>query len=111
MEGMYILIGFLLWVWGIIIGWRAREVHAKQQVQKYMVETVDELETQTLPETQIQIKIEKDENMFFVYDLNTNEFMAQGTTRNQVEMALAKRYPGKHFAATPSNLREIGFTS
>jgi hypothetical protein len=109
MEGMYILIGFLLWVWGIIIGWRAREVHAKQQVQKYMAETADELETQT--ETQIQIKIEKDQNGFFVYNLQTNEFMAQGTTRNQVEMALAKRYPGKHFAATPTNLREIGFTS
>jgi hypothetical protein len=109
MEGLYILVGFLLWVWGIIIGWRAREVHAKQQVEKMLEETLDEPEMKVHDE-QIQIKIEKDESGFFVYDLNTSEFMAQGKTRSQVEMALAKRYPGKQFAATPTNLREIGFT-
>lgn len=107
MEGFYILVGFLLWVWGIVVGWRAREVHAKQQVQKYLTETADEPES--IAETQIQIKIEKDENGFFVYDLQTNEFMAQGATRRQLETALAERYPGKHFAATPANLQEIGF--
>lgn len=108
MEGLYILVGFLLWVWGIIIGWRAREVHAKQQVEKILAENLDDPETDE--ETRIKIKIEKDENGFFVYDCITNEFMAQGTTRNQVELALAKRYPGKQFAATPTNLHETGFT-
>lgn len=111
MEVLYIVVAFLLWISGIIIGWRAREVHAMKQVQKYMEEIDDESEeSPTVSETQIRIKIEKDDNGFFVYDLETNEFMAQGTTRNQVEQALAKRYPGKHFAATPTNLRETGFT-
>lgn len=108
MEGLYILIGFLLWVWGIIIGWRAREVYAKQQVQKYMTENLDE--SQDEEDNRIKIKIEKDDNGFFVYNYTTNEFMAQGKTRNQVEMALAKRYPGKQFAVTPTNLSETGFT-
>ena len=108
MEVLYILIGIFLWVWGVVVGWRAREVHAKQQVEKFLQENTVEPETQT---PLIQIKIEKDDNGFFVYNLETNEFMAQGKTRNQVEMALAKRYPGKTFAATPTNLREIGFTS
>jgi heme/copper-type cytochrome/quinol oxidase subunit 1 len=108
MEGIYILIGFLLWVWGIVIGWRAREVHAKQQVEKFLEETTAEPESKN---DLVKIKIEKSNSQFFVYDLYTNEFMAQGSTRSQVENALAKRYPGKHFAATPENLSEIGFTS
>lgn len=110
MEALYIFIGFLLWVWGIIIGWRGREIHAKQQVEKLLAETLDEPEIETVDENQIKIKIEKDSTGFFVYNFKTNEFMAQGADRSQVELALAKRYPGKHFAATPTNLIETGFT-
>jgi hypothetical protein len=37
--------------------------------------------------------------------------MAQGTNRKELEDNLDKRYPGKRFAATPDNLKEIGFDS
>jgi len=90
------------------IGWIAREVWAVRQVEK-MWTTAVEAEINDNKENLIQIVIEKDNDMFFVYDKSHKSFMAQGRTREEVEDNLHKRYPGQLFAAHPDNLREIGF--
>ena len=48
-------------------------------------------------------------NMFYVYDKETNEFMAQGSSKEEVENNLQKRYPGKRFGCAESNLSQTGF--
>ena len=45
--------------------------------------------------------------MIYIYNMETNEFMAQGETRNVVERNLKKRFPDTVFAATDENLREV----
>jgi hypothetical protein len=49
--------------------------------------------------------------MFYVYDRETNEFMAQGSSKDEVETNLRKRYPGKSFGCSESILSQTGFYS
>ena len=85
------------------IGWLAREYHA--------ISTVNNMtNTKIITENHgdiIHIIIEKHEDTFYVYDGLAKTFMAQGKTRKDLEAALDIRFPGKKFAAQPSNLREI----
>jgi len=96
---------FIVWLGGSIAGWNAREKHAKRQMEKFF-ETVDEVE-----EEQIHIIIEKHNDMLFVYDKDTKQFMAQGTSKEDVEKILVERFPGKRFACHESTLKEVGFIS
>jgi hypothetical protein len=73
---------------------------------KHIQEFVEEQE-----EEQIHIIIEKHNDMLFVYDKDTKQFMAQGTTKEDVEKVLVERFPGKRFACHESVLKEVGFIS
>jgi hypothetical protein len=99
---------FIVWLGGAVSGWKAREEHAKQITEKLL----DRLqESSEQDEESIQITIEKHNNTFYVYDRETNEFMAQGSTKDEVETNLRKRYPGKSFGCAESNLSQTGFYS
>jgi hypothetical protein len=97
---------FIVWLGGSIAGWNAREKHAKKQVDKFF-EQVDEAEEEEL----LHIVIEKHNDMLFVYDKDTKQFMAQGSTKEAVEKILVERFPGKRFACHESTLKEVGFIS
>jgi len=98
------------------IGWSLRELHAIQQINKLKEDEPEitkhfETELEEIKKKYLPIKIEKVEHGYFVYSIPDNTFMAQGTTRKELEENLDKRYPGKRFAATPDNLKEVGFDS
>lgn len=95
------------------IGWGLRELHAIREVEKLngiVRETLQE-ELEEIKKKYLPIKIEKVEHGYFVYSIPDNTFMAQGLNRKELEENLDKRYPGKRFAATPDNLKEVGFDS
>lgn len=56
----------------------------------------------------IDIVIEQENNCLYVYNFHTNEFMAQGKTKTDIENALVHRYPTKLFNASVENLESIG---
>jgi hypothetical protein len=87
------------------IGWKVREIQARITLDRI----INRIEVEDLDEEMVPINIEKHDNAFFVYDVSDNSFMAQGNTRGELEMNLAKRFPEKKFLASPTNLREIGF--
>jgi len=95
---------------GAVSGWKAREEHAKQVTEKLLDRLQESVERQ-VEENVIQINIEKHNDMFYVYDRETNEFMAQGSSKDEVETNLQKRYPGKRFGCAESNLSQTGFYS
>jgi len=97
---------FIVWLGGSIAGWNAREKHAKRQMEKFF-DTVDEAKE----EEQIHIIIEKHNDMLYVYDKDTKQFMAQGSSKEAVEKILIERFPGKRFACPESILKEVGFIS
>jgi hypothetical protein len=103
--GIYLLFLVVGFVWG----WFAREQQAvkriKQMVEENPEATIDKVEAMGL----IPIKIEQHNDTYYVYSVKDKTFMAQGKTKELLEDNLAKRYPGKRFAALPENLKEIGF--
>ena len=103
---LLVVFTFVVWVMGAVSGWNAREKHAKQQMEKFF-ERVDEANEEEL----LHIIIEKHNDMLFVYDKDTKQFMAQGSTKEAVEKILVERFPGKRFACHESTLKEVGFIS
>ena len=105
---LLVLFGFVVWVMGVKSGWDARERHARK-ITKEFLDVMQEAEEEE--SSVIQITIEKHNNVFYVYERDTNEFMAQGSTQNEVETNLRKRYPGKSFGCSERVLSETGFYS
>jgi len=56
------------------------------------------------------IHIEYDDtlNMFFVYELNTRQFVVHGTTWCEVESKLKEKYPDTTFGIDKDNADEVG---
>jgi uncharacterized protein YxeA len=102
-----ILIGVL--IIGISWGWALREKIATDKVNVLLKE-LKEIEKEEA-DSIIKIKIEKHNDVLFVYDFHTDMFMVQANDRSELEEKLDKMYPGKKFGATPDNLKKIGFTS
>jgi L-lysine 2,3-aminomutase len=98
---------FIVWIGGAVSGWKAREEHARQVTEKF----IDQMQQSDEDDDTIQITIEKHNDVFYVYDRHTNEFMAQGSSKQEVETNLKKRYPGKTFGCAESNLSQTGFYS
>jgi len=89
-------------------GWVARELYAKYLIAKFLIHVEGSVKEE-IEERVTRIIIEKQNGRYFVYSAHDKSFMAQGDSRSQVEDNLAQRYPGKFFAATPDNLKEMGF--
>jgi predicted negative regulator of RcsB-dependent stress response len=106
---LLVVFTFVVWVMGAVSGWNAREKHAKTQVEKHFQRIQEFVEEEQ--EEQIHIIIEKHNDMLFVYDKETKQFMAQGTSKEDVEKVLVERFPGKRFACPESILKEVGFLS
>lgn len=98
---------FFIFVLGFVFGWVLREEMAKRRVERLMDQLGEDL--QQVAKDLINIKIERHSGLYYVFNKETDEFMAQAETRQELEDALAKRYPEKRFAATPENLKEVGF--
>lgn len=105
-----VFIYFGVFFFGYAVGWAVREITAMRKVNKVLnnilIETRKELE-----ETLILITIEKHQDKFFVYNMKDNSFMAQGNNIEELEEELSQKYPGKRFAASPENLKEMGIES
>jgi cytochrome c-type biogenesis protein CcmH/NrfF len=104
---LLVVLTFVVWIMGAVSGWKAREEYARQLTQKL----IDGLQESVNEEELIHIVIEKHNDMLFVYDKDTNQFMAQGTSKEDVEKVLVERFPGKRFACPESILKEVGFLS
>jgi frataxin-like iron-binding protein CyaY len=103
----HVLYVFLVFAVGFLVGWNEREKWASRRVDALLNMFNEEVERQA-EESRIDIKIEKHEGGFYVFNKDTNEFMAQGQTRKQLEDALAARFSGKRFYADVDNLKEVG---
>ena len=89
-------------------GWIAREVSAIRAMEQALDYNADQVKKKVL-ENLIHVVIEFENEMFYVYNMDDNTFMAQGKTQEELEENLYKRYPGNRFIAAPSNLKEVGF--
>lgn len=107
METLLFCIAFL--VIGIVFGWRARGVHVKARAEMLLKQLQNNSEETTQEDFMIHITIEKHNNTFYVYKKGSSEFMAQGSTKEELEDVLRDRFPGKRFACEEKILSEVGF--
>ena len=100
------VVACIFFAYGVNIGWKAREVHAKKVVAKFEQEVSEKVGEEV--KSLIHINIERHNGMFYVYDKRQKTFMAQGTTREELEDALQSRYPGKRFACSEEEMERAG---
>jgi len=102
-----ILVTLVFFIYGISVGWNAREKHAIKLTQRLL----DGIEEQVKEESEnkIYVTIEKHNGVLYVYDKENSTFMAQGSSKQELEDVLSKRFPGKKFAASQEDLHNAGF--
>lgn len=104
-----VLVTFIFFVYGVIVGWNAREKHALK-LTKQLLDGIEE-KVQEETKDKIYVTIEKHNDIIYVYDKINSTFMAQGKSKEEIEDVLSKRYPGKRFAASEEELAKAGFIS
>lgn len=109
MDILVLLAAMIFFIW---FGWHMREVVAKHKMQK-LLEYAQQMEEDDddLPDNYIRIVIEKHDETFFVYEEENKTFLAQATSKEDLDKSLRSRFPGKLFAVKEENLIEVGFLS
>jgi hypothetical protein len=90
---------------GFIAGWNGRERHAMNTIHKLLeeAEAVEE-ESADKPE---RMRLERHGEVIYAFTDETDTFIAQGSTLEELDDAIQKRFPGKKFLIRESNLEEI----
>lgn len=88
----------------LFIGWKLREAYAVRQISKFI--KLDDEKAQKPAKT--LLKLEKESDVIYAYDNETDEFLGQGESLKALAQVLGKRFPDKRFTASPENLKELG---
>jgi len=102
----FFLLFIVAFFMGTVYGWNLRERHAKKFIES-LAEAAQEEEDDTV----VRIFIERHNGQLFAYHKDNSRFIAQASTRNELEQKLNEAYPGKRFGVSHTNLLEIGFIS
>jgi hypothetical protein len=102
----FFLLFILAFFIGAVHGWNLREQHAKKFIES-LAESAQEEEDDNV----VKIFIEQHKGQLFAYLKDNSRFIAQASTRNELEQKLNEAYPGKRFGVSHTNLLEIGFIS
>lgn len=108
MDILSLLFGMVISIW---FGWHMREVVARHKMQKLFALAQEMEEDNELPDNYIRIVIEKHNDTFFVYEEENSTFLAQATSKEDLDESLRARFPGKMFAVKEENLIQVGFLS
>ena len=89
----------LEFLFGIITGilvYRALIAYAAYALEKKIDKKVSELMSE-MKKSMIDSKIEMANGIYYLYNRDTNEFLAQGATFEELEKAARSKYPNKMF--------------
>lgn len=89
--------------WGA--GWKGRERRAVQVLHHYQ----QMMEEQQPQYERVEIRVERVDDMFYVYKAESGEFLAQGRDHAEIEQKLKARFTNTLFVASPDHLKEIGY--
>lgn len=107
---VFAIITFCFFIYGVAVGWKAREKHALRLAEKLLDGLEEQVEKEEA-ESKVQVTIEKHGDVIYVYDKKSSQFMAQGNSKSEIEDVLSQRFPGKKFAASQEDLEKAGFIS
>lgn len=100
--------GFIVWmlfVWlvlKIIQGY----LEAKNAQLRSQLKEIDK----KVKELFVRVNIEKHGEIFYIFEQETDRFIAQGKTADEIKEIMQKRFPDKTFIATDEELKKSGLT-
>ena len=89
---------FLIFGFGFIFGWKYREYKAKKNVEQFtqslenLVDICEEINSLTT-----RVVITEENGQFLVHDAETNAFLIQGSSYEEINEKVKEQYPGKCF--------------
>jgi hypothetical protein len=95
----------LVFVWfvGAMYGWNLH-----QKVVNRRISTAIDKFAGSIEDNIIKVKLERHNDMLYMYQLDTHQFMAMGKTEEELTNVLKEKFPGKTFAASTKDIEESG---
>ena len=92
---------FLVFILGLAVGWIQRERVAMNRVET-LLRHFDDIphgeEVDDDRDDYIRLNVEKHNGVIFLYNAETQEFVGQGSTKEEIKTALKRKYPEGRFA-------------
>ena len=109
---MDLLIDILI---GLVLGWfvvKVIEGYQRAKLKRQINEAISEMQeiSKEVKTNLIVVNVEKYNDVFYLYDRDTNEFIAQGKTIEEISENCQKRFKDKTIIADEDVLREFGLT-
>jgi hypothetical protein len=90
---------------GFVLGWFALRVLINLKMKRMLDSIVN---TPTTEKKTIKLDFVKMDHAILAYNRDTQQFLAQGSTREEITALLLKRFPDTNFMANTQNLKEVG---
>lgn len=97
---------FIIFVFGFITGWLALKTlvqHRVNQIKNILLSVVEK----NMPE-EVGITFSREGDLIQVHNSATQEFLAQGKTKEEIVQILESRWPDKTFKASSKTMEEMG---
>lgn len=95
----------LIFVVGFIGGWLALRSVVQYRMRR-LRQLLEEAETNSKT-TEIMVNFTRVGDQVYAYNADTEEFLVQGSTKDEIIGLLQKRWPNISFRASPANLKEV----
>lgn len=92
---------------GTAFGWFLREQHAMRVVNK-MFEHAEKKESELKQENIVKAKLEVHHGHYYLFDAETDAFLGQGETAEELSAMLRKKFPEKSFALNKEAYATLG---
>jgi hypothetical protein len=89
---------------GFILGWFTLRVLINYKMMR-MLDNIANAPKSEKPV--VNIDLVKMDHAVLAYDRDSNMFLAQGKTKEEITVILQKRFPGISFMANPKNIEEV----
>lgn len=101
---MIILLCLGVGIIGFVAGWKYREYTAQRILKAVFKDVVENIASNV-----VEVWIERHNDVFYVYNKETGEFLAQGSSSAEVTEALQKAHPTKSFTTNRDRAIELGY--
>ena len=89
---------------GFILGWFTLRLFINYK----MMRMLDSIANEPVQKNIVNLNFIKLDHAILAYNRDTDQFLAQGSTRTEITELLQKRFPGTSFMANTKNLEEVG---
>jgi len=96
----------VVYMLGFVRGYVKRQQEAIEKLNVF-AEILEEQEAENI----IPVRIERQNDMFYVYHEKDSLFLAQGKSLEEIRDLLTKRFPGKRIVASNDNVKDVGIIS